>query len=232
MQKDKTEKLYRQEDGAFAPPSWPAALPVFNRVLEEDKALRDLQAQWGMVALALTRAIDHLEVCISPALLATDPDHPGNGLKEDLDALVATPLAHALRLVGANFNELSSKRRKRLLKGIRDPQLAKWLDDSKESILSLFPGDVNAALDAARARRTDGLISIASRAARPGSASIPSSSKGRRFEPYSNSKPPFRGGRSRFHSRGRHQQNQFSSRGRSSSASHDSGHSNGRETSI
>lgn len=45
VQMDKTEKLYWQREGSFAPPSWPAALPVFNRVLEEDKALRDLQAQ-------------------------------------------------------------------------------------------------------------------------------------------------------------------------------------------
>lgn len=46
VQKDKNEKLYRQEGSLFAPPSWLSSLPVFNRVLEEDKSLRDLQAQW------------------------------------------------------------------------------------------------------------------------------------------------------------------------------------------
>lgn len=129
------EKLYKQESGLFAPPTWPASLPVFNCVMEENKALRELQAQWGMVEMALTHAINHLAACIGPVMIAPDPDHSGSNLKDNLDSLVATPLAHALRLVGDDFSELSSKRCCHLLKGIRDPQLVKWLDDVKESVL-------------------------------------------------------------------------------------------------
>lgn len=106
-----------------------ASLPVFNRVLEEDKSLRNLQAQWGMVGLALTHAINHLEAVISPVMISTDTDQPGSSLKDELDSLVAMPLAHALRLVGANFNELSTKRCCRSIKGIHDPHLVKWLED-------------------------------------------------------------------------------------------------------
>lgn len=229
VQKDKTEKLYKQESGLFAPPAWPASLPVFNRVAEEDRSLRDLQAQWGMVGLALSRAINHLEAVIGPVMISADPENPGSSLKDELDSLVATPLAHALRLVGANFNELSTKRRRRLLKGIRDPQLFKWLEDSKESVSSLFHGDVSAALEAARARRTDGLISMASKAARPPTSSI-SAPRGRRFEPYPSQRQPFRGGRSRFNGRGR-LSHLSSTRGRGgASSSSDSTFS--RETSI
>lgn len=82
---------------------------MFNQVLEEDKALRDLQTQRGMVGLALTWAIDHLEACLSPALMSSDLDHPSTSFKEDLDSLVAAPLTHALHLVGANFDKLPSK---------------------------------------------------------------------------------------------------------------------------
>lgn len=106
VQKDKTEKLYKQENGLFTPPTWPALILVFKCVMEEDKSLRDLQAQWGTVGLALTCAIDHLESCIGPIMISSDPDQPGSTLKDRLDTLVATPLAQTLCLVGANFNEL------------------------------------------------------------------------------------------------------------------------------
>lgn len=96
VQKDKTEKLYKDYSGLFTPPTWPALLLVFNCVMEEDKALCKLQAQWGRLGLALTRAIDHLEACIGPDMITSDPEHPGLSLKDDLDNMVATPLAHAL----------------------------------------------------------------------------------------------------------------------------------------
>lgn len=75
VQKDKTKKLYKQDLGLFAASTWPALLPIFNCVMEEDKALRNLQAQWGMVGLALIHAINHLEACIGPVMIASDPEH-------------------------------------------------------------------------------------------------------------------------------------------------------------
>lgn len=52
--KDRVKRLYRQERGIFAPPTWPAALPIPPRITEEGKSWTDLQSQWGMNALADT----------------------------------------------------------------------------------------------------------------------------------------------------------------------------------
>lgn len=183
-----------------------------------------------MVGLALTHAINHLEAVIGPVMISMDTDQGGSSLKDKLDSQVATPLAHALRLVGANFNELSTKRRRRLIKGIRDPQLVKWLEDTKESVSSLFPGDVSAALEAACTCRTDGPISMASRATRPSPADSSTSLRGKRFEPYSTQRQPFRSGRPCFSGRGRHSHHS-TARGRGS-ASSSSDSSFNRESSV
>lgn len=200
----------------FDPPTWPAALLVFNQVIEEDKSFHDLQVQWGMVSLPLTQAIDRLEACKGPVMISADPDQPESLLKEELDTLVATPLAHTLRSVDANFNEISTKCCRCLLKGICDLLLVRWLEDSKESVSSLFPGDVAAALEAVHAHRMDGLISMALQASRP-SPSCTSSAKGKQYEPYSTSCQPFCGGCPRFGGQGR--QLHHSNCGHSSSAS-------------
>lgn len=94
-------------------------------------------------------AIDYLEACIYPTVVASDLYHPGSGFKEDLDFLVVAFVAHVLCLLEATFSELSLKRCCQLLKGIRNPQLVKRLEDMKESTLSLFPGDVHMTLKAA-----------------------------------------------------------------------------------
>lgn len=165
--------------------------------MEEDKTLHDLQAIWGMVGLTLTQAIDHLEACIGPVMIASDLNHLGTSLKDNLVNLVATPLAHALHLVGANFNQLSSKRQRRLLKDIQDPQLVKWLEDSKEPVMSLFPGDITTALEVAHVHCMDGSISMASRAARA-FTSIVSTARGTCYEPSTAPKQPFHRGASPF----------------------------------
>lgn len=185
-----------------------------------------------MVGLALTHAIDHLEACIGLVMIASDQDHPGSNLKYDLDSLVSTLLANALGIVGANFNELSSKRCRRLLKGIRDPQLVKWLENSKESVLSLFLRNAGAAMEAAHAQRMDGPISLASHESRAPTTTSSSSSKGKWFEPYLASKQPFRSKRPRF-GRWGHLLHQSSSRGRSASSSNSNSAFNfSRETTI
>lgn len=121
-------------------------------------------------------------------------------LKGDINDQVATPLAHALCMAGGNFNELSVKKRKNLAKSVKDPQLARWLEEADESLTKLFLDDVSEAMEASRARRTDGLISFANRAmfasqstARRAAASNQLSFHGRRAEPY-NPRQPFRRG--------------------------------------
>lgn len=83
-------------------------------------------------------------------------------LKADINAHVATPLAHALRLAGGCFNEISTHRHRRLVKGVRNQQLAKWLESSPESNTHLFAQDLAPAMEAARARRMDSLLAMAS----------------------------------------------------------------------
>lgn len=221
--RDKTEKLYRQEEGLFAPPVWPSTLPVGPRAVEEDRLLKDLQLQWGMVGLAVARGLVRLEATIKDASEQAlqgqvPPTELLASLQESVNAQVGPPLAHALRMTGGYFNDLSVKRRRKLARAIKDSQLSKWLDECPESTTSLFAADVAGALDAARARRTDGLLSIASRAARPtatpASSSAATSARGHRFEPYAPVRRPFRGARLRATSfRGR----LSSSRGRGSS---------------
>lgn len=43
-------------------------------MVDEDKALRDLQAQWGMTALAISHRIVHLEAAVLDALHHADAD--------------------------------------------------------------------------------------------------------------------------------------------------------------
>lgn len=71
-------------------------------------------------------------------------------------------MVHALQLSASHFNDLLTWRRKKIIKGMRDGQLAQWLEDSSETLTELFPSDVSAALVAAQARRMDGLLSLAS----------------------------------------------------------------------
>lgn len=123
---------------------------------------------------------------------------------------------------GGSFNDLSLKRRKRLAKSIKDQQLSRWLEETQETLTHLFPPDVSGAMEASRAKRMDGLLSLASRAVstsqsatRHSSGSNPHSFRGRRTEPY---RQPFRGGRSWATStRGR--QSSFSRRGQHNSHS-------------
>lgn len=136
-----------------------------------------------------------------------------------LESLVA-PLAHALRLVAAYFDHLSIKRWHKLAQAVCNTQLAKWLEDTPESTSSLFAADIAEALDAICARRTDGLITISSRAFHQvlsADSSSVASTHGRHFEPYCvNNKQPLHGTRSRL----------FGGRGcRSNSHGHGTNHS-------
>lgn len=156
--RDRVERLYRQNDGIFTPPSWPVALPVSQRVLEEDRAWRELQAQWGMQGLALSKSLIRLEAAINAAVALAEDNPPAvvdslRRLRRDINDRVATPLAHALRMAGWQFNELSIKRRKHIAKSIWEPQLSRWLEDAEDSLTELFPDNISS-----RDRRTDGLF--------------------------------------------------------------------------
>lgn len=101
----------------FAPPTCPASLLFSQCILDKDKVLKDLQAQWGIAALALSCGIIHLELAILDSVrqVEADPVAAGNALmtlKDTVNQRVAVPLAHALRLVGGYFNDLSREGRK------------------------------------------------------------------------------------------------------------------------
>lgn len=171
------------------------------------------------MALALSRAIDHLEACLSPSLMSSDPDHPGSSSGK---SWIHWWRPHWHTLFAGWVPTLMNSLQRDAVASLKASEIRNssngWsLEDTKESTLSLFPDDINAALEAARAHCTDGVISMASRAARSSSASS-ASAKGRRFEPYAPPRQPFRGGHSRGSGQGRHQQG-FSSRGRSSTSS-------------
>lgn len=66
----------------------------------------------------------------------------------------------------------------------KDPQLERWHDDTPESLSTLFDADVAGALDAARARHTDGLISLVFKATRPATTATAPSTCGQHVELY------------------------------------------------
>lgn len=191
LPRDKTENLYRQESGAFYPPVWPSTLPVGTRASEDNRLLKELQGQWGMMGLAVSGGIIKLEAVLKEPRDSVDPafqeiSEALAALHEDLNAQVAPRLAHALRLAAGYFNDLSVKRRRKLARAVKDTQLSKWLEETPESTSCLFTADVSGALEAARARRMDGLITIASRASSqtpPAASSLAASSRGKHFEP-------------------------------------------------
>lgn len=140
----------------FVPPSWPASIPLPQHAVDEDKSLRELQGQWGMAALALSRGIVKLESAALDTISSAEADPASVGgawtsLKDSINAQVAVPLAHALWLAWY-FNDLSLKHRRRIASGGQDQQLGKWLEAAPETTTCLFPEDVNLAMEAARAR--------------------------------------------------------------------------------
>lgn len=151
--RDRVERLYRQDTGVFAPRTWPASIPLSQPVTDDDKTLKDLQAQWGMTALVLSHGIVHLESAVLEAVHQADADPLSASvallsLNDEINKRVAVPLAHALRLAGGYFNELSAKRHKRIAKGVRHQQLEKWLEAAPETTTLLFPEDVGSAMEA------------------------------------------------------------------------------------
>lgn len=174
-----------------------------------------------MAALAMTRGIVHLEAAVLEAICTAEANPAVAGatlstLKDEVNCQVATPLVHALCLAGSYFNELTTRRCKRIAKGVRDLQLGKWLEAAPESTTKLFPSDVESAMQASRTHRTDSLIAMASHSSRT-TPKAPSSSftRGRRYEPFRPQRQPFPGGYPWGQAnRRRH----FSSRGRPSAA--------------
>lgn len=160
-----------------------------------------------MIGLAMSRGIIALESAVKEVTAATSESvspasEEVSSLAEVLDAQVAAPMAHTLRMAAGNFNELSVKRRRKLSRAVKDPLLSRWLKETPESVLLLFALDMSGPLEAARARLTDGLITMAARATQNPSSSVQSSSassRGRRFElyPVSRGRQPFRGARNR-----------------------------------
>lgn len=92
---------------------------------DKDKVLKDLQAQWRMMALALSRGIVHLEAVVMNGVHQADVDPSSASvallsLKDEITNQGAAPLAHTLCLPGGYFNDISSKCRERIAKGVHN----------------------------------------------------------------------------------------------------------------
>lgn len=88
-------------------PSWPVALPVSQRAIEEDWAWKDLQGQWSFHGLAVSHSLVRLKAAVNVAIAHAE-DNPAFvaetllWLRDDVNEQGATPLAHALcKLEGA-----------------------------------------------------------------------------------------------------------------------------------
>lgn len=210
----RVECLHKQHSGVFTPPVWPASIPVSQRVMKEDEAWCDIQAQWGIHGFAVAKILIKLESAVNALLAHLDnvsaPTQEAlNGFKEEINEAVATPLAHTLHMADWYFNKISTDWHKKISKGERDSQLAHWLKDTPESLTQLFPQDISGAMEAARARCTDHLLSSANRAnggnsnARGAASSTSSSFHMQCSEPFSlTSRQHFCGGHSQSFSLG------------------------------
>lgn len=122
----------------------------------------------GHAGFSSFSSLIRLEATVNMAV-AVGKDNPRSTVESlhhlcaDINEQVANPLAHALHMAGGQFNELSTKQRIRIAKSMWDSQLVCWLEDTEESLTQLFPSDVMAAMEAAMARRTDGLLLLARR---------------------------------------------------------------------
>ncbi|ELU03340.1 hypothetical protein CAPTEDRAFT_187768 [Capitella teleta] len=177
--RDKTERLYRQTEGPFAPPSYPTQLPVSQQQMQADRAACAQQAQWGMCALAVTRGLAKLEEAVQELSGAASTEDV-HRVEAVIASDVTIPFAHAVRMMASVFNEHSIQRRGNIARAVSDPHLSRWLEESEASFTDLFAGNTDAALEASRARRTDGLLAVA----RQATTSRPASSKGNRSAPY------------------------------------------------
>lgn len=74
---DCNERLHKIDKGLFAPPSWPAALPINQHAADEDKSWRELQAKWGINGLTVVWSLVGLEATVPAALssVGCGPQH-------------------------------------------------------------------------------------------------------------------------------------------------------------
>lgn len=76
LHRDKTERVYRQESGVFAPPSWSPTLPVATKAADKDKLLSDLRSQRGVTGLAVTPGLVLMDSSLREALAAAEQCSP------------------------------------------------------------------------------------------------------------------------------------------------------------
>lgn len=158
---------------------------------EEYRLLKILQSQWGILGLSISRSILRLEATLKEFKDLADLGIPAvldtlTALHDQLNAQLAPPLAHSLRLTAGYFNDLLVCHKRKLARAVCGPQLAKWLKETPESTSALFDADISGVLEATRAQRTDGLISIAYPASHhppPTASASTASSKGSAVNP-------------------------------------------------
>lgn len=92
-------------------PAWPPSLSFPQEVVDGDKALKDVQGQWGMTSLVISRGLMKQEKGVldaTSALEAGPCQEVLNTLKLDKNDQMANPLAHSLCRAGGYFNDLST----------------------------------------------------------------------------------------------------------------------------
>lgn len=110
---DRVECLYKQDSGISAPPAWLASIPFFQRVMEEDKAWHNIQAQWGIHGFTVGKSLIKLEAPVNTLLACMeDPSASSqealSDFKNEVNEAVTTTLVHAFCMAGRYFNEIST----------------------------------------------------------------------------------------------------------------------------
>lgn len=170
MPRDCVECLYQQAKGVLGPPSWHISLPILQHVSEDNEAWMDIQAQQGTHDYAVSRNLLCLEAVMRSALARAETDASAAlleamALRDEINEQVVVPPAHTLCMVGEFFNDISTKRKRRLDKSVWDTAVPVGFgQDSPETLTSLFHDDMSNAMEVARAHHTDGLLSLASKA--------------------------------------------------------------------
>lgn len=165
---DKAERLYRATEGPFAAPVLPTALSLDRRVVDTDTILLQQQQQWGTLALALSKGLVKLEAVakeLSVLGSAKRPVLPSDTqrLALDLGKEAVTPLAHALRMTAARFNDLAVRRKEKVVGATRDHVMQKQLREAPLALSSFFQVDVSPIAAAADHRRNQSLLVAAVR---------------------------------------------------------------------
>jgi hypothetical protein len=149
---NKILKLYENMETlpVFKAPEVPANLDLSQRALGKDEVYAKRQNALGTVARAVTRGLVYLEKVVQDLSALEDPrlTAPADDLKEK----ATVPLAHALRLLASEFNEIAFKRCENAAASVPDERLKKELRRLKPGFDTVFEEPIVEKVEAAENR--------------------------------------------------------------------------------